>query len=113
ERHGVRRLAAEPVAADLGARALTYRGRAVERRLGEDQDELIAAVARDDVGAAADGLEDRGCLLERDIAPQVPVLVVVALEGVDVENRGLKGSALAPGRSAPPAVPSAEAPAVA
>src|SRR5581483_4030314 len=28
ERHGVRRLAAEPVAADLGARALTYRGRA-------------------------------------------------------------------------------------
>ena len=52
----------------------------------EEGDELLAAVAGDDVSAPPGGLDDVGHGRERDVPLLVAVVVVVVLEVVDVEH---------------------------
>ena len=63
-----------------------HRVRAADARLGEDDDELVAAEATDRVVAARrapDRIADRG---QHPVALDVPRLVVDALEAVEVEE---------------------------
>ena len=67
--------------------------------LGQQHDELLAAVARHDVHRPLLPLEQGGELLEHPVAHQVPVGVVDLLEVVDVdhhagEHRGVPGGAV-------------------
>ena len=58
----------------------------VDRRLRQQHDELLAAVARDPVGRPQRLADDRGERLQRLVAGAVAELVVETLEIVDVEQ---------------------------
>ena len=57
------------------------------RRLGQDRDELLAAVSRDDVDLAHRVLEHRAELAQHAVAGEVARRVVDLLEVVDVEQQ--------------------------
>src|SRR3954453_21120152 len=63
---------------------------------GHRERELLAAVAREQVGGAQAHGPGRGGLLEQPVAGEVPVLVVVGLEVVEVEDGDAQRRALAP-----------------
>ena len=67
----------------------------VDRRLGQQHDELLAAVARHLVGRAQRLADDRGQRLQRLVAGAVAELVVEALEVVDVEQADRQRAAVA------------------
>jgi hypothetical protein len=70
---------------ELRAQALGRSPGRLEWRIGQDDHELLAAVARDPVDALAHlGTQHRGNALEHGVAPGVAELVVHALEVVDV-----------------------------
>ncbi len=72
---------------DLRADRLGQHGGGVERGLGEQQHEFLAAVARRQIGGAQRArLQRRGHLLQADVAGGVAKRVVVQLEVVDVEH---------------------------
>jgi hypothetical protein len=92
-RHGValRRLGRHPrpdALGDLGG------GRRVGLR--EHEQELLAAVARGEVGAAQRGAEDRRESTQNLVAGQVPEGVVEALEVIDVDHRHRQRPPVAP-----------------
>ena len=72
---------------DLLAQPLGERARALEVRLREDDGELLAAVAREDLVAPDALLDDARHLLEDVVAREVAVDVVDLLEVVDVEHQ--------------------------
>ena len=71
---------------DLLAQPLGERLRALEGRLRQDDRELLAAVAREDLVAADALLDDARELLQHEVAREVAVDVVDLLEVVDVEH---------------------------
>src|SRR5262249_54871279 len=80
------RLEHEEVLAHLLAEGLGEGDSAFERRLGQDDGELLAAVAGEDLVATDARLDDARELLEHEVAREVAVHVVDALEVVDVEE---------------------------
>src|SRR5216684_6564162 len=61
--------------------------------LGHEDDEFVSTVARDDVGAAAIGLQNMADALENEVAFEVAVEIVDKLEAVEVHEDEGKGAA--------------------
>ena len=81
---------------DLGADALGQRPRALLGRLVEDDAELLAAVARADVGFARARDQDLRQLGQHRVALQVAVRVVDLLEVVEVDHQERDALVVAP-----------------
>ena len=79
---------------DFAANALGDFRTAIQARVGQDHEEFLAADARGDVARAHRARHRIGHRAQHAIAEQVPVLVVDALEVIDVEHEqhvGLRG----------------------
>ena len=69
------------------AQLLGQRGAFLDAGLGQDEHELLAAVAADEVGCAQAGRDRLGDAAQDDVADGVAVRVVDGLEVVDVDER--------------------------
>ena len=85
---------------DEVAELLRQGGRVVDAGLGQEEHELLAAVAADDVGRPQVGPDRLGDAAQDDVAGGVAVRVVDLLEVVDVDERDRQGPVVAatPGR---------------
>ena len=85
----------ERVALDQPAQLLREHLRRVAVGLRQDHHELVAAVARRDVGLAHGGADQEADLAQRAAAAQVAVLVVDRLEAVEVHEQQRQRAAVA------------------
>ena len=86
------------MAAHRGANALADNARAVDRRIRQQRDELVAGVPRGNVARAKVAAQEVGDLDERVVALQMTIRVVDQLEVINVDDQQRNGLARGAGR---------------
>src|SRR5215470_8974824 len=89
--------AKERIGGDPAAQLAGELTRVLHGGFRHEYDEFVATVARDDVGAAAVGLENLADALENEVAFEVTVKIVDEFEAVQVHEYESKGAARARG----------------
>jgi len=91
--HAERRLADGPLQRfDLGDEALGGFGQIIQRQVDHEQEELVAAVAGDQIARARAGEEQRAEVAENAVAGEMAERVVDRLELVEVEDGQTDGT---------------------